>query len=179
MPTVDITYKICTRCNQTRDVLLFHMKNKTKRKSHCRFCTSSFPRSDYNYPTKKQQELAQQNLKILTKELIRFKKGRTLCICGNKKLPNRKKCNDCVTKATKEAKRRASKRRDKNKERNKRKATKKIKELKNSYISHMIKVSIKTTTGVVIEKIPQDVIEVKRKQLLLTRQLNKWQKPKQ
>ena len=66
MPTVDITYKICTRCNQTRDVLLFHMKNKTKRKSHCRFCTSSFPRSDYNYPTKKQQELAQQNLKILT-----------------------------------------------------------------------------------------------------------------
>ena len=43
----------------------------------------------------------------------------------------------------------------------------------------MIKVSIKNTTGVVIEKIPQDVIEVKRKQLLLTRQLNKWQKPKQ
>jgi hypothetical protein len=163
--------KQCTKCSEIRDVLLFPIKDKKRRKSYCKFCVTSFPKSKYVYKTKEQQQIAQKNLILLTRDLRRIKLGRNLCSCKNEKLLGKKKCNECLLKIKKEVSRKKSKKNDKNKVRAKRKLARKIQQLKKSYVFHMIQTSIKNTTGIKIKEIPDDLIELKRKQLLLKRKI--------
>ena len=171
MPTVDIPNKRCSKCNEVRDILLFSMKDKKKRQSYCKFCVTSFPKSRYIYTNKEQQQIAEKNLKLLRNKLKRIKLGRNICICGNEKFLGKKKCNNCALEGKKQTLIKKRKRDDNNKRIQKRKQTRRIEHLKKTYVYHMIKASIRNTTGIIINEIPNDIIELKRKQLTLTRKI--------
>jgi hypothetical protein len=170
--------KLCKKCGIERDRDLFNKKGTScspgRRVSTCRLCqsTSGIVYSFYNYPTKEMDQIARKNSVILNRKLrnkaitiskktARFK----LCTrCNVENVPFKKQI--CIPCRKKEDQRR-QKERDK----------KQITLIKEKYIKHLLRASLKEYE-ISSYDIPQDLIELKRKQILLIRKLRNHEENK-
>jgi len=175
MPTINIPdkirTKICKTCKEEREILLFEIKSRNKRRSVCRFCKSAVPYSFYNYQTKEHQELARKNNKIINKHLKRIKLNRHVCSCGSIRELGKSLCNTCRLNSIK--KNNCRKRKPRTIEQEKIKNNKNVEKLSLKYVRSIIKKSIKNTNDLIIksEDISDDLLQNKRNQLLLKRKI--------
>ena len=166
--------KVCKKCGMERDIDLFPKKESSRslgcRRSTCRICKSKngILFSFYSYVTEEMNKLSIKNCLTINRKLrsasntvikktVRIK----ICLRCNKDNVSYKK-KICYTCRRKEDARRA-----------KESETKKRIHLKDHYIKKQIKHSMKEYS-IKPHEIPQDLIELKRKQLMLTRTIRNY-----
>jgi hypothetical protein len=152
---------------------MFIKKSKYSYRSRCRICISKTGRSfsPYFYATPELTKIATRNRKLLDQRLSRGVSTCPTCPKCNVHTDRLGKlCVNCKKEVIRVRKRRRDKRRDKKKA--KIKLKRRVMNLANSYIrSVLIQQKDRKLLGMSRSDIPQDLIDLKRKQLLLLRKL--------
>lgn len=162
------THKTCKECGVTHELSMFHKKGGkyNKLRSKCKICYNPSGKSYtcYYYPTSEMQRLAELNNKRLTKEI---RLGAPKCHKCNEPTNRRGKlCMNCKSISIRLKKRRMEKKRSAIKSRKKRE------NLASSYIKSLIvQQKDRIFYGLKRSDISEDLIELKRTQLSLIRQL--------
>jgi hypothetical protein len=160
------THKTCKECGINHELAMFHKKggSNNKYRSKCKICDNPSGRSYsvYYYKTVEMQKKAQLNARRIAKSMSI---GRPTCIkCNNHTLRRGTLCPDCKI----IAKRLKYKQRDKN--RSHTKWQRKIENLSGSYIRGLLfPHAIRKQLNISSIDIPQDLIDLKRQQILLLR----------
>jgi|LauGreDrversion4_2_1035121.scaffolds.fasta_scaffold622118_2 hypothetical protein len=158
------THKTCKQCGVNHEIVMFSKKGKYKYCSRCRICNSltGFSYSIYRYPTAEMQKMAELNHRRLRKDM---RVGKPTCIkCDNHTTRRGTLCPDCKV----IAKRAKYKQRDK--KRSHTKSQRRIENLAGCYVRKLIfPHSMRKEFNISNTDIPQDLIDLKRQQILLLR----------
>lgn len=156
------THKTCKQCGITYEVAMFNKKSKYKYQSKCKLCFNPSGRaySKYYYPTAEMQKVAIQNANKIYKL---FYHGVPVCIkCATIIDRRGKLCASCKKKALRIKESRHRPKRDQRKKKN----------LTGSFVrKSILSNNDRYIYGLKPADIPQEIVELKRKQLLLKRQL--------
>lgn len=160
------THKTCKQCGITHELAMFHRKggNSNKYRSKCRICNNPSGRSFsvYHYPNAEMQKIAELNHRRLH---IEIQQGKPICIkCDNLTVRRGTLCPNCKV----IAKRLKYKERDKKRSRTK--SQRRIENLAGCYVRKLIfPHSMRKEFNISNTDIPQDLIDLKRQQILLLR----------
>ena len=166
--------KVCKKCGVEREIDLFHKKGPKRslgcRVSTCRVCKAhdGVVYSLYCYPTDDMNKIASRNGHKIT---IKLRNSRTIKVYKTKREREPKicpKCREGIVLYKKTICPSCRKQGDIKTRRNREKS--KIVRLTDYYIKKSIRQSLKTY-DVKASDIPQELIEIKRKRILLKRQL--------
>lgn len=164
--------KKCNRCSETKNIKSFQNKGNGIRRGVCTVCRNGSSRERFYYLTEELEKLSKINSNIIQRKVDgkkqrkkrdeKKRKTPKMCRgCSNyiveRKL-GRFLCISCSTSRKKEIGKICKKRID----------TKNRKKLKDPYIKALIRASIRKSCSISVE-IPQELIELKRKQLKLFR----------
>jgi hypothetical protein len=172
-PYANYLYKVCKNCEQELDLAMFAKKSKYKYYSRCKTCLSKRIFSVYSYSTAEMQAIAKDNNIRIHRDIYLY--GTTAKICRNcnvhpVKLRNAF-CKECKQKAKR------AKEKKYGPERTKRRTKRNISNLGDVYVRRLIKNTLdKSIIDATTLIIPEELIEIKRKQILLRRYLGIGQK---
>lgn len=159
------THKTCKQCGITHELVMFHKKGGVnKYNSKCKICDNPSGRSYsvYYYKTVEMQKEAQLNARRIA---ISMSIGAPTCIkCDNHTVRRGTLCPNCKV----IAKRLKYKQRDKKRSRTK--SQRRIENLAGCYVRNLIfPHSMRKQFNISSIDIPQDLIDLKRQQILLLR----------
>lgn len=164
--------KKCNRCSEIKDIRSFESRGRGYRRKVCTVCVNGSNRERLYYPTEELEKLSKINSNIIQKK-VDWKKQRKKRAEKRRKTP--KMCRGCSNYIVERKIGRflctnCSKSRKEERERfwKKRIDTENRKKLKDPYIKALIRASIRKSCSISVE-IPQELIELKRKQLKLFR----------
>ena len=159
-----LTHKTCKECGITYEIVMFAKKSKYRYRSKCRICNNitGATFSIYKYPIAEMQKKAELNCRRI---LIEIQLGKPKCIKCNTFVNRRAKlCSNCKFIALREKYKQRDKRRSRTK------SQRKIENLSGSYVRNLIfPYALRKEFNISGKDIPQDVMNLKRKQIQLLR----------